>query len=332
MNEDKEATVLTLEFASIYYPYFGKLLDGRYTSNGIELVWHYVTPPDAIFRQVIESAPYDLAEMSLSAYTMLRERGWDRYIGLPIFTSRRFRHSALFVKAESDIVSGEQLRGKRVGLPEYHMTAAVWVRGILREDFRVDPREIQWFTGGAERPGRVERIELPAEIAARIHPIGQNETLFSMLLDGRLDAVMCAHKPQLARKSGGSLIRYLFPDCKEVEKKYYLRHRIFPIMHTLVLKRGLQAEEKDIASRIHRLLQNLKEDFYTKVAIVRNSSVFPWINEYIDEIAEMMGEDPWAHGISKNAQVLNKFLDYSYSQGLIQKKPGLEELFIDLDD
>ena len=86
MNEDKEATVLTLEFASIYYPYFGKLLDGRYTSNGIELVWHYVTPPDAIFRQVIESAPYDLAEMSLSAYTMLRERGWDRYIGLPIFT------------------------------------------------------------------------------------------------------------------------------------------------------------------------------------------------------------------------------------------------------
>ncbi|MFQ5851194.1 MAG: ABC transporter substrate-binding protein, partial [Candidatus Binatia bacterium] len=145
--------MLTLDFASIYYPYFGRLLDGRYESEGIELLWHYVYPPDTLFRQVIESASYDLAEMSLSAYTMLRQQGWDKYIGLPIFTSRRFRHSALFVKTESDMVSGEQLVGKRVGVPEYHMTAAVWVRGILQEDFGVHPNDVQWFTGGAERPG-----------------------------------------------------------------------------------------------------------------------------------------------------------------------------------
>ncbi|HEY4487767.1 MAG TPA: hypothetical protein VI483_03330, partial [Candidatus Paceibacterota bacterium] len=315
--------MLTLEFASIYYPYFGKLLDGRYTSNGIELVWHYVTPPDAIFRQVIESAPYDLAEMSLSAYTILRERGWDKYIGIPIFTSRRFRHSALFVRTESDIVSGEQLVGKKVGLPEYHMTAAVWVRGILQEDFGVDPPDVQWFTGGAEKPGRIERIELPSEIASRIHPIGKDDTLFNMLLDGRLDAVMCAHKPHLARKSE-SPIRCLFSDYQKAEKKYYLKHRIFPIMHTLVLKKDHLEGGKGIAVKIHEILEKLKQDFYKTVTIMRASPVFPWIDEYIDEIAEMMGEDPWAHGISKNAQVLNKFLDYSYSQGLIQKKPGLE--------
>ncbi|MBI4487979.1 MAG: hypothetical protein HY694_02745 [Deltaproteobacteria bacterium] len=323
--------MLTLDFASIYYPYFGNLLNGRYTSNGIELVWHYVSPPDAIFRQVIESAPYDLAEMSLSAYTILRERGWDKYIGIPIFTSRRFRHSALFVRTESDIVSGEQLVGKKVGLPEYHMTAAVWVRGILQEDFGVDPPDVQWFTGGAEKPGRIERIELPSEIASRIHPIGKDDTLFNMLLDGRLDAVMCAHKPHLARKSE-SPIRCLFSDYQKAEKKYYLKHRIFPIMHTLVLKKDHLEGGKGIAVKIHEILEKLKQDFYKTVTIMRASPVFPWIDEYIDEIAEMMGEDPWAHGISKNAQVLNKFLDYSYSQGLIQKKPGLEELFIDLDD
>ncbi len=322
--------MLTLSFASVYYPYFGNLLDGRYASNEVELVWHYVSPPDAIFRQVIESAPYDLAEMSLSAYTILRERGWDKYIGIPIFTSRRFRHSALFVRTGSDIVSGEQLVGKKVGLPEYHMTAAVWVRGILQEDFGVEPQDVQWFTGGAEKPGRIERVELPSEIASRIYPIGKDDTLFDMLLDGRLDAVMCAHKPGLARNKGAP-IRWLFPDCKEVEKKYYLKHRIFPIMHTLVLKRGLLKDETEIARKIHFLLEELKENFYKKVAIMRQSPVFPWIDDYIDEIVEMMGEDPWAHGIEKNARVLNKFLDYSYSQGLIQNKPKLEELFIDFD-
>ena len=136
----------------------------------------------------------------MSGYTMLRDKGWREYIALPIFTSRRFRHSALFVRTESEIVSGEQLAGKKVGLPEYHMTAAVWVRGMLEQDFGVKPEAVQWFTGGAERPGRVERVELPSKIAARITRIPADETLFNMLLDGRLDAVMCAHKPAVARE------------------------------------------------------------------------------------------------------------------------------------
>ena len=322
--------MVTLDFASIYYPYFGKLLDGRHTSDGVELIWHYVSPPDTLFRQVIESAPYDLAEMSLSAYTMLRDRGWDKYIALPIFTLRRFRHSALYVKTDSQIFSGEQLAGKRVGLPEYHMTAAVWVRGMLEEDFQVKPQDVQWFTGGAERPGRVERVELPAKIAAQVHPIGPDETLFNMLLDDRLDAVMCAHTPPLARKEPAP-IRCLFPDCREVEKKYYLKHRIFPPMHTLVLKRGRFRDEKEIAEKIHRALTTLKQEFYEKVEMMKSSPVFPWIDVYIDEIENMMGKDPWAHGIRENARALNKFLHYSYSQGLIQKKPELHEIFIDLD-
>jgi 4,5-dihydroxyphthalate decarboxylase len=322
--------VLKLDFASIYYPYFGKLLDGSYSSHEIELVWHYASPPDKLFRQVIESAPYDVSEMSLSGYTMLRDQGWKEYIGLPIFTSRRFRHSALYVRRESPIVSGEQLAGKRVGLPEYHMTAAVWVRGILEEDFGVKPQDIEWYTGGAEHPGRVERVTLPREVAARIHPIGQSETLFNMLLSGRLDAVMCAHKPQIAGKNGP--VRSLFPDPRAAEKKYYLKHAIFPVMHTLILKSVHAREGRDIALRIHRTLEELKKDFYEKVAILQKSPVFPWLDDYIEEITEMMGEDPWGHGIVKNTRPLNKFLDYSYSHGLIKKRPELEELFIDLEE
>ncbi len=321
--------MLKLDMATIYYPYFGKLLAGSYTAHDLQLTWHYVTPPDKLFRQVIESSAYDVAEMSMSGYTMLREKGWREYVALPIFTSRRFRHSALFVRTESEIVGGEQLAGKKVGLPEYHMTAAVWVRGILEEDFGVKPENIQWFTGGAERPGRVERVELPSQIAARITRIPADETLFNMLLDGRLDAVMCAHKPAVARERDAR-VRQLFPNCPQVERNYYRKHGIFPIMHTLVLRESLLQKENSIAHRIHLILEELKSDFYAQVDILRHHPVFPWLEDYIDEVEEVMGKDPWAHGITQNSLALKKFLHFSYSQGLLRREPSLEELFVDL--
>ncbi|MGH7931077.1 MAG: PhnD/SsuA/transferrin family substrate-binding protein [Candidatus Binatia bacterium] len=323
--------MLKLNMATIYYPYFGKLLNGSYTAHDVELSWQYVTPPDKLFREVIESSAYDVAEMSMSGYTMLRDKGWREYVALPIFTSRRFRHSALFVRSDSNIVSGEQLAGKNVGLPEYHMTAAVWVRGILEEDFGVKPEQIHWFTGGAERPGRKERVKLPPEIKAEITAIPTNETLFNMLLDRRLDAVMCAHKPELAR-GRDARVRALFPNPPQVERDYYTKHGIFPIMHTLLLREALLAKENNIAHRIHLILEELKEEFYATVEILRHHPVFPWFEDYIDEIEDLMGKDPWAHGITQNARALNKFLDYSYSQGLLRKKPPLNELFVALSN
>jgi len=322
--------VLKLNMATIYYPYFGKLMDGSYTAHDLELTWTYVTPPDKLFRQVIESSAYDVAEMSMSGYTMLRSKGWREYIALPIFTSRRFRHSALFVRADSDIISGAQLAEKKVGLPEYHMTAAVWVRGFLEEDFGVKPGDVQWFTGGAERPGREERLPLPKEVAARVTPIPSNETLFNMLLDGRLDAVMCAHKPAVAREKDAR-VRQLFPNCSQVERDYYRKHGVFPIMHTLVLRQSIFDKENAIARRIHLILEELKAEFYAKVELLKHHPVFPWLEDYIEEVEDLMGKDPWTHGITQNATALNKFLHFSYSQGLLPTKPRLEELFVDIN-
>ena len=325
----EEVIVRNLNMATIYYPYFGKLLDGSYSAHDVHLTWTYVTPPDKLFRQVIETSAHDVAEMSMSGYTMLRGKGWREYMALPIFTSRRFRHSALFVRSESAIVSGEQLAGKKVGLPEYHMTAAVWVRGFLEEDFGVKPGDVQWFTGGAERPGRVERVPLPRQIAARITPIPSNETLFNMLLDGRLDAVMCAHKPAVACEKDAR-VRQLFPNCSQVERNYYRKHKVFPIMHTLVLRESILKQEAGIARRIHLALEELKTEFYAKVELLKHHPVFPWLEDYIEEIEDIMGNDPWAHGIAQNAPALNKFLDFSYSQGLLHERPRLEELFLDI--
>ena len=151
-----------LDVASNYYPFFGALMNGRHQAYGLDIRWHYVDPPNKLFRQVLRSPRYDVTELSLSSYTMMREQGWRAYKAFPIFTSRRFRHSAVFVRKGSRLVSGEQLKGKRVGVPDFHMTAAVWIRGMLQEEYGVRPEDIRWFTG------RVERVKLPPAIADRV--------------------------------------------------------------------------------------------------------------------------------------------------------------------
>jgi len=323
--------MMKISFASAYYPFWSKLLFAPCTFDGIDLIWSHVHPPGVLFRQVIESEPYDLAEMSLSSYTMLKEAGWDSYHALPVFTLRCFRHSALYVRSESDIVDPEGLVGKRIGVPEYHMTAAVWVRGILQEDFGLEPDEVRWFTGGAEKPGRKERVELPQQLRTLVNPIGSGQSLFGLLLKGDLDAVIAPQVPELLSTNPSS-IRRLFPNWIEIEKEYYRKHSIFPIMHTLVLKRSVYNRDREIPRKIYRLLEDLKEEFYAKVALARNISALPWLDFYISEISELMGKDPWAFGIKPNAKALNKFMEYALRQGLIRRKIELGELFIDLEN
>ena len=319
-----------LSFASAYYPFWGKLLFAPCTFDGIDLTWSHVHPPGVLFRQVIEFEPYDLAEMSLSSYTMLREAGWTSYQALPIFTLRCFRHSAIFVREESNIVDPGGLAGKRIGVPEYHMTAAVWVRGILAEDFGLEPDKMQWFTGGAEVPGRKERVELPQQLRALVSPIGSGETLFGLLLKGDLDAVIATQVPELLSAKPAP-IRRLFRNWMEVEKEYYRKHRIFPIMHTVALRRSVCDNDREVPRKLYRALEGLKREFYGKVDLARNISAFPWLDFYIGEISELMEQDPWPFGMEPNARALEKFMEYAWQQGLIHRKPELAELFLDFD-
>ena len=245
-----------INFAYVYdYPFLGRLLEPEYSAQGFTFCSRQVFPPFKLFGDLVESRPYGLSEMSLSTYTLLRQQGWDNYIALPIFTSRCFRHSSLYVRSDSDVTGPSQLRGKKVGVPEYHMTAAVWVRGFLSEDFGVDPGEVAWFTGGVEEPGRRERLELPHRLASQITPIGPGETLFGLLLQGRLDAVLSPHVPSLL-KNDPSPVRRLFVNCDEVEKQYYRSHKIFPIMHTVVLRQDLYIKNSPIWPQ--RCIRSLK--------------------------------------------------------------------------
>lgn len=316
---------MTLEFASNYYPFLGAIMNGRHAAGGIDIRWHYVDPPNKLFRRVIRTPRYDVTELSLSSYAMLREQGWRSYKAFPIFTSRRFRHSAVFVRTDSDLVSGEQLAGKRVGVPDFHMTAAVWIRGILEDDFGVRAEDIRWFTG------RVERVHLPPAIAAKIEPVGKEAKLFEWLLEKKLDAVIYAHlsTPPIAVGEEPP-VRCLFPDPVQTERAYFRKHGVIPIMHLLALKEEHLARGLGLARRIERILRKEKEAFYRKLELVSSSGVLPWFAPYVEDTAGLLGPDPWPHGIAANGKALEKFLDYAMKQGLLCDRPRLADLFLDL--
>jgi len=309
-----------LDVASNDYPFFGALTNGRHQAYGLDLRWHYVDPPNKLFRQVLKSPRYDVTELSLSSYTMMREQGWRAYKAFPIFTSRRFRHSALFVRKGSRLVSGEQLKGKRVGVPDFHMTAAVWIRGILQEDFGVRPEDIRWFTG------RVERVKLPPAIADRVEYVGEEARLFDWLLEKKLDAVIYAHltKPPVPD------VRCLFPDAVQREKDYFRKHGVIPIMHLMAIREKHLEKGLGIARKVERVLRKEKESFFKRLELVSSAGVLPWFSEYVDDTAGVLDPDPWPHGIEANRKGLEKFLDYSMAQGLISRRPDLRELFIDV--
>ncbi|HEY7168791.1 MAG TPA: hypothetical protein VIB79_29805, partial [Candidatus Binatia bacterium] len=204
---------MNINFIYVYlYPFLGPLLGPEHTAHGITFHSRQIYPPFKLFGELVDSSPYELSEMSLSTYTLLRDQGWDSYIALPIFTSRCFRHAALWVGSGSGITDGSQLKGCKVGIPEYHMTAAVWLRGFLKDDFAVEPRDIAWFTGGVDEPGRRERLELPKSLGVSVTPINPSDTLFGLLLDNQLDAVMAPNLPGILKTKPDS-IRRLFPNC-----------------------------------------------------------------------------------------------------------------------
>ena len=320
---------MNINFVYVYlYPFLGPLLNAEHTAEGLTFQSRQIYPPFKLFGELVAASPYELAEMSLSTYTLLRQQGWDNYIALPIFTSRCFRHSSLWVRAGSDIVNGAQLKGRRVGIPEYHMTAAVWVRGFLKDDFGVDPRDIAWFTGGVDEPGRRERLELPASLGVKVSPIGAEETLFGMLTDGRLDAALAPNLP----KQNPAAIRRLFPDCVEVERAYYRKHKVFPIMHTIVLRKDVHQGNPEIAARIFAIFKSAKAEFYRNVAAVDRTYIFPWMYNYLRDLRAVLGDDPFPYGLESNRKNIEKYFDHAVEQSLIPARPKLDELFLELND
>ncbi len=302
------------------------LQEGRVQVEGVDLTYLPLHVEETFWR-MLRYQDFDVAELSMSSYLMSRDKGTPRFIAIPVFPSRFFRHSFIFINTNSGIEEPKDLIGRRMGVPEYQITAAVWARGILQHEYGVAPEKMKWFTGGAEDPGRQEKLrpDLPKNI--EIQWIGPDRTLSSMLERGEIDALICAHVPSpFVRRSPN--VKRLFPNFREVEKDYYRRTKIFPIMHTVALREELYEKYPWVAQSLCKAFSEAKrvceETMYKYSAL---KSMLAWSIAEMEEERETLGDDAWPYGLDTNRHVLETLVRYAHEQGLIKKRLDLDSLF-----
>ncbi|MBI4318735.1 MAG: ABC transporter substrate-binding protein [Chloroflexi bacterium] len=301
------------------------LQDGTVEVEGCELNYIPLTIEEIFWRQ-LRYGEFDASELSCSAYVMLRSRGQDDFIAIPVFPSKMFRHSCMFINKENGITRPEDLRGRRVGVPEYHMTAALWQRGIMQHEYGIKPSEIEWITGGGEDPGRVERVELRLPPEIKVTPV-LDRTLNDMLVNGEIDALFGPRMPSSFMK-GSPVVRRLFPNYAAVEKDYYQRTGIFPIMHIVAIKRKLYEENPWVAQSLVKAFTEAKDQCLTQMydsnALTHS---LPFLMQTVEDHRALFGPDLWSYGIESNRKTLEALALYSYEQGLSERLMTLEELF-----
>lgn len=311
---------LKLTMACGSYDRTRALIDGTVQPEGIDLNFVPLGPGE-IFWRMLNNEEFDASEMSLSTYTILRSQGDKRFIALPVFPSRVFRHGCIYVNADSGIEKPQDLRGKRFGVGDYQMTAAVWVRGLLQHEYQVLPEEMHWVTAAPVCAG----IELPAQV--RISHIEAGQSLERMLEKGGIDALASVVMPQslFAEKP---LVKRLFPNYREVETDYYRRTAIFPIMHTLVLKGVVFDREPWAAISLYKAFVQAKDLNYRRLYDSNTLAVsLPWLIDDIENARRVFGPEIWDYSIEGSHPTLEAFVQYLAEQKLTRRRMKVEELF-----
>ncbi len=302
------------------------LQEGRVQVEGVELTFLPLRVEETFWR-MLRYQEFDAAELSFGSYLMSRDKGSPRFVAIPIFPSRAFRHSCIYINTESGIREPKDLVGKRVGVPEYQITMAIWARGILQHEYGVKPEQIKWFTGGEEQPGREEKIRLDLPKNIDIQMIPSDKTLSSMLERGEIGAVISAHMPSpFVRRS--PKVGRLIPNFREVEKAYYNRTKIFPIMHTVALREEFYEKYPWVAQSLVKAFVESKkicqESMYEFSAL---KYMLAWSIAEMEEERALFGDNPWPYGLEANEHVLETLVQYAYEQGLIKKKLDVKSLF-----
>ena len=270
---------------------------------------------------------FDASEMSLSNHITMVSRENAPFVAIPVFPSRFFRHSCVFINVDSGIQKPQDLKGKKVGAPEYSITAAVWIRGMLKDDYGVRTQEMEWFVGGQEEPGRKERVALKLPPEIKLSSIAPDKTLNGMLESGEIHALISARAPSCFVK-GSPKIRRLFPNYKEVEVDYYKRTKIFPIMHVLVIRKDLYEQHPWVARSLYKAFCEAKEHAIRAMHISNTlACTLPWLFAEIEQLKQIFGSDWWPYGIEPNHHMLETLIRYMGEQGLMERPLKVEELF-----
>jgi 4,5-dihydroxyphthalate decarboxylase len=296
---------------------------GKVAPEGIDLHYIPLQPFEAFPRML--RGDFDCAEMSFSTYVIRVAQGNMPFIAIPVFPARTFRHNAIYVNRHAGISTPQQLAGRRIGVPEYQMTAAVWTRGMLKHEYGVEPEGITWITGGLKDAGRKPKFKLDIPgVEIRHSP---DKSLNDMLVAGELDAIIAPQMPP-AFKSGNPDIAHLFPNYPEVERAYYQKTGIFPIMHVVVMRRELYEQHPWAAVSLYQAFEQARQNCMNNLKIEEPLPVsLPWIYEFAKSARDLMGDDYWPYGVEKNRKTIEALCRYTWEQGLVPRQAQVDELF-----
>lgn len=301
------------------------LYDGRVQIDGVEPVFMLLNPEEMFFR-AMRSQDFDIAELSFSSYLVKHSRGESPYIAVPVFLSRAFRHTSIYVRRDR-IKTPEDLKGCRIGVPEYQLTAIVWARALLEDEYGIKPSDVTWVRGGIDTPGRPEKIKLDLPANVRLESAPEGKTITELLDEGEIDAFI-APRPPGVQALRNPAVGWLFDDPTAVAKDFYRRKRVFPIMHVVGIRNALAQQHPWLPGAVVKAftqskaaaLESLGDTSATKVTL-------PFVEEQLHAARALMGQDYWSYGVAQNQPTLETFLRYHHSQGLSSRQVPLSEVF-----
>jgi len=313
---------LSLTLAIGDYEHTRDVVTGQVPVQGVSLNVLTLPPEEAFFRFTF-FREWEVSEMSMGKYVSLRSQEDDSIAAIPVFPSRVFRQSMIYVREGGKIDRPEQLKGKRIGIPEWAQTAVIYSRGYLTHQAKVPLASVEWVQAGVNQAGRVEKVKPKLPEGVRLRPEPQH-SLNDMLLAGDLDAVLSARPP----RGLGSGIRRLFPDYEAVEAAYFRETGIFPIMHVIVIKTEVLERHPWLAMNVYKAFEEAKRRSVERLSdITASHAPLAWLAPYAERMKVLFGEDIWPYGLEKNRTTLQAFVDFAFEQGVCHRRVELEELF-----
>jgi 4,5-dihydroxyphthalate decarboxylase len=298
------------------------LIDGAVAIDGVDPVVMTFTPEEMFFR-AFRHAEFDVCELSMSSQVVKVSRGENAYVGVPVFPSRAFRHTSIYVRRDR-VKRPEDLKGRRIGVPEYQLTANVWARAILQDDHGVAASDVTWVQGGIDEPGRPEKIALALPPAIRLEAAPAHDTLSAMLDRGDLDGFIGPRPPTSTNPNVG----WLFPDPTATAKDYFRRTRVYPIMHVLGVRRTLVDKHPWLPAALLKAFEASKAIAVRRLGDTSATKVtLPFVEEQLKAARELLGDDFWSYGVPRNRHVIDAFLRHHHAQGLSSRLVTVDEMF-----
>ena len=316
---------LALSVAVGDYDRVRPLVDGSVQIDGVDPVF-MLLEPEEIFCRAFRHADFDMCELSMSSFTVKTANGDCPYVGVPVFPSRAFRHNSIYIRTDRGIAGPEDLKGKRIGVPEYQVTANVWTRAVLEDEHGVKPSDVTWVRGGYEQAGRIEKIAVTLPRDVRVEDAPEGATISGMLANGEIDAVIGPRAPSCFGRDPN--VGWLYPDPAAAAAAWFRKSRIFPIMHILGIRRTLAEQHPWLPMAAMKAFEQAKARALTKLGDVAASKVtLPFLDEQLHAARRLMGEDFWSYGLEPNREVLRRFLERHHAEGLSSRLLTPEELF-----